>query len=127
MGAGVEQSGLEIPERGADFVENRGSVLADVAREPEQLHLALHLLLDQLCFVSRGAFAREEFVGNARLQSQQRAARGLGRMRGEDRTHVESEQRGFYLLSGAAHLAELPHRPAYRCRLGCTSTFSEAR
>jgi hypothetical protein len=38
-------------------------------------------------------------------------------MRRENRPHVEREHCALDLLSSATHFAELPHRPAYRCRL----------
>src|ERR1700687_1158813 len=125
VGARVKQSGLEIPERGADFVQHRRSVLTDFAGEPEQLPLTLHLLLDQLCFVRRRASASEELVSDARLQSQESAARGFGRMRCENRTPVQSEHRAIDLVRGAAHLAELPHCPAYRGRLENAPALAE--
>ena len=87
--ASVEQSRLEIPERGAHLVEHGRPVLPDLAREPEELDFALERLLDQTHFVGGGRFAREQIVGDARLQTEQCAARRFGGVRGEHGTDVE--------------------------------------
>ena len=58
-----------------------------------------------------GQLAREERVGDARLEAEQRAARGLGGMRGEHRADVEPEHR-LLDFGGAVPVAlELAHRP----------------
>jgi len=48
-------------------------------------------------------------------------------MRSENRTHVQREHRALDLVRGAAHLAELPHRPADGRRLENTAAFAEVR
>jgi hypothetical protein len=48
-------------------------------------------------------------------------------MRGENRTDVESDHRALDVVGCAAHLAELPHRPAHRCRLEDARAFAQVR
>ncbi len=93
--AGVEESCLEVPERGAHFVEHRRPVLPYFAGEPQQLHFAFERLFDQPHRVSRRRLAREQIVGDAGLQSEQGAASGLSWVRGKHGANVERAHRLF--------------------------------
>ena len=109
---GVEEPCLEIPEHGAHLVTDRGAVAADLRGEPEQLDLGLQLLVEIADLAGRRELAREQVIGDTGLERQERAARGLGGMRGEHGAHVESRDRLHHLVGRAAGVAQAAHGPA---------------
>ena len=116
-GARVDQPRLEVPEHGAHLVAHRRPVLAHLGRGPQQLHLAVELLLQRVPFGRRRPLAREQQVGHPRLEPEERATRGLRGMRGEHRTHVEPPHRLRHLVRRVPRSAQALHRPLRRGRL----------
>ncbi len=93
----VEQARFQVPEHRAHLVHHRRSVLTHLAGDPEQLHLAVELFFHCGTLGDRHTLAREQKLGDAGLEREQRAARGLGGVGGEDGANVEREQRALDL------------------------------
>ena len=108
--------GLQVPEGGAHLVEHRRAILPDLTRQPEELYFALESLLDQTHFLGGSRFALEQIFRDARLQTEQCTARGLGGVRGEHGTDVERQHRLLDCVGVRSELPQLTHRPA--CRRG---------
>jgi len=116
-GAGVEQACLQIPEHRADFVSHGWPVVADLVGAPQQLHLAVERFLDRAPLRLGCSLPQQQAVGHARLQGEQGATRGLGRVRREYGPHVELQHRLLHFGGRPAVAMETLHGPARRCRL----------
>src|SRR2546426_11338598 len=63
---GLEQARLQVPERRAHFVEYGRAILSHLARQPQQLDLALERFLDQSYRVWGSGLTGKQTFGNAR-------------------------------------------------------------